>query len=203
MTDLTATRRKIPAAALALLSAVLLPACTSMPAGPSMMALPGAGRSFEQFRHDDYACRQFADQQTGGMAPNRASVSSGIGSAAVAAALGAAAGAAFGGGRGAAVGAGTGLLLGGLAGTHSASASGHASQQRYDMGYTQCMYAKGHQVPVSGQIRGGSYRNGSPYPGMRSPDMAYPSRPFAGNTRGGSLLPPPPPPGTPPPPPPR
>lgn len=101
-----------------------------------MMALPGAGRSFDQFRYDDYACRQFAHQQTGGMAPNRASLSSGVGTAAVAAGLGAAVGAAFGGGRGAAVGAGTGLLLGGLAGTHSASASEHTSQQRYDMGYT-------------------------------------------------------------------
>lgn len=196
-------RPDIAAISFTFLLVLLLSGCTSMPAGPSMMALPGAGRSFDQFRYDDYDCRQFAYQQIGGMAPNRASLTSGIGSAAIATGLGAAAGAAFGGGRGAAVGAGSGLLLGGLAGTHAASTSGYASQQRYDMSYTQCMYAKGHQVPVYGQVRGGNYMNGSRGPNMRSPNIAYPSHPFSGNARRGSLLPPPPPPGMPPPPPPR
>ena len=58
------------------------------------MALPGSGRSFEEFRYDDYYCRQFAYEQIGGMDPNQASISSGAGSAAIGAALGAAAGAA-------------------------------------------------------------------------------------------------------------
>jgi hypothetical protein len=28
----------------------------------------------------------------------------------------------------------------------------YVTQQRYDMAYIQCMYAKGHRVPVSGQF---------------------------------------------------
>lgn len=160
-----------------------------------MMALPGSGRSFDEFRHDDYYCRQFAYEQIGGMTPNRASITSGVGSAAVGAGLGAAAGAALGGGRGAAIGAGTGLLAGSLAGTNTANASGYGSQQRYDTGYTQCMYGRGHRVPASGQV------NESPMSGynvyMGAP---YPSYPPARGIQGGIL--PPPPPGIPPPPPP-
>jgi hypothetical protein len=178
----------------ALLALASLAGCASMPTGPSMMALPGSGRSFDQFRYDDYACRQFAYEQVGGMTPNQASVSSGIGSAAIGAGLGAAAGAALGGGRGAAIGAGTGLLAGGLAGTNTARASGNISQQRYDTGYIQCMYAKGHRVPVYGQVMNGSYTNTNGY--NQNPPYSPAQR---------SLLPPPPPPppGIPPPPPPR
>src|SRR5687768_6534155 len=95
---------------LPLLVLTSLTACVSMPTGPSMMALPGTGRSFDEFRYDDYLCRQFASDQVGGNTPSRASVSSGVGSAAVGAGVGAAAGAALGGGRGAAIGAGTGAL---------------------------------------------------------------------------------------------
>ncbi len=142
-----------------LLALCSLAGCVSMPTGPSMMALPGNGRSFDEFRYDDYVCRQFAYEQAGGT-PNRASVASGVGSAAVGAGLGAAAGAALGGGRGAAIGAGTGMLAGGLAGANTARSSGSISQQRYDMGYTQCMYAKGHRVPVAGQIQ---YSPATPY----------------------------------------
>lgn len=88
-----------------------LAACTSIPTGPSMMALPGSGRSFEQFRYDDYYCREFASEQIGGTTPNRASISSSVTSAGVGAGLGAAAGAALAGGRGAAIGAGPVWLL--------------------------------------------------------------------------------------------
>lgn len=182
----------------ALLAIASLAACASIPTGPSMMALPGSGRSFDEFRYDDYYCRQFAYEQVGGMTPNRASITSGLGSAAVGAGLGAAAGVALGGGRGAAIGAGTGLLAGSLAGTSTANASGYGSQQRYDTGYTQCMYGKGHRVPVSGQVNNSSM---SGYNGTMS--APYPSYPPARGMQGGVLPPPPPPPpGIPPPPPP-
>ncbi len=182
-----------------LLSASILTGCTTMPTGPSMMALPGSGRSFEQFRYDDYACRQYAYEQTGGLTPNQASISSGIGSAAVGAGLGAAAGAALGGGRGAAIGAGTGLVAGGLVGARSAGASSYVSQQRYDTGYTQCMYGKGHRVPVYGKVPNSAYTRGNQY--FSSPYSSYPT---ARSIRRQSLPPPPPPPpGIPPPPPPR
>ena len=123
---------------------------TPPPAGPSVMALPGAGKSFEQFRYDDYECRQYASAQIGGTNPQEASVRSGLESAAVGTAIGAAAGGLMGGNRGAGVGAGVGLAGGALAGTSAADESARALQQRYDMGYLQCMYAKGHQIPMSG-----------------------------------------------------
>ena len=130
----------------------ILTACVSLPSGPSVMTLPGSGKSFEQFRHDDYDCRRYAYEQVGGLTPRQSAQSSGVQSAAVGAGLGAAAGAAIAGGGGAAIGAGTGLLAGGLAGSGTASTSAYVNQHRYDMSYIQCMYAKGHRVPVSGRI---------------------------------------------------
>jgi outer membrane lipoprotein SlyB len=166
----------------ALLATPLLAACVGMPTGPSMLVLPGTGKTFDQFRYDDYNCRQFAYAQVGGMTPTQASVTSGVASAAIGTAIGAAAGAAMGGGHGAAVGAGAGLVAGGLAGTGTAQASGYEAQQRYDIGYVQCMYANGHKVPVSGQFSNDySVSGGNP----------------------NASIPPPPPPGAPPPPPPR
>lgn len=135
-----------------LLLAAFLVSCASMPSGPSVMALPGAGKTFDQFREDDAYCKQYAGEQVKDQTPDRASILSGLGSAAIGTGLGAVAGAAFGGGSGAAIGAGSGLLVGGLVGTSTARASGNIGQQRYDIGYTQCMYGKGHQVPVSGQV---------------------------------------------------
>lgn len=131
-----------------LLSSLLLAACTTVPTGPSMLVLPGTGKSFDQFRVDDMTCRQYAQAQIGGTNPNQAAVSSGVISAAVGTALGAAAGAAINGGHGAGVGAGTGLLAGGLMGSGTAQASSDVLQQRYDNSYVQCMYASGNRVPV-------------------------------------------------------
>ena len=184
---------------LLLLALTSLTACVSMPTGPSMMALPGTGKNFEEFRYDDYLCRQFAYHKVGGNTPSRASMSSGVGSAAVGAGVGAAAGAALGGGRGAAIGAGTGAVAGSLAGIGTAAASGSISQERYDAAYVQCMYAKGHQVPVYGQVTnsysGGRYTS-PPYPPYSS---SYPPAP---RVPQGTVRVPPPPPGVPPPPPP-
>lgn len=89
-----------------------------------------------------------------GTTANQAAINSGVTSAAVGTALGAAAGAAIGGGSGAAVGAGSGLVAGSIVGTESASNSKYSSQQHYEIAYIQCMYAKGHQVPVSKQFSG-------------------------------------------------
>ncbi|PXW22563.1 YMGG-like glycine zipper-containing protein [Paraburkholderia caballeronis] len=131
-------------------AAALLSACAVVPAGPSVMALPGTGKSFDQFRADDYSCRQFALQQVGGVSASEAANTSAVGSAAVGTALGAAAGAAFGGGRGAAIGAGAGLLAGSAVGMNSAQGSSYDVQRRYDYAYMQCMYASGNRIPVPG-----------------------------------------------------
>jgi hypothetical protein len=135
-----------------LLALLMIGACTTVPSGPGVMVLPGTGKSFDQFRADDFECRQFASAQVGGAAPNQAATDSGIKSAAVGTLVGAAAGAVIGGSRGAAVGAGTGLAAGAMAGTGAAEGSAHGLQRRYDYAYIQCMYAKGHKVPVSGNL---------------------------------------------------
>lgn len=136
---------------------LLLAACISMPDGPSVMALPGDGKNFDQFRHDDYFCRQYAHEQIGGTTAKGAVVNSGFNSAAIGAALGTIAGVALGGGQGAAIGAGTGVLAGGLVGSDNARTSGLIHQQRYDHGYIQCMYTKGHHVPVAGTFQNDAY----------------------------------------------
>ncbi len=48
---------------LLLLACFLLTACANMPTGPSMMALPGSGKSFDKFHNDDNQCRQFAHER--------------------------------------------------------------------------------------------------------------------------------------------
>ncbi len=49
-----------------MLSSVLtLAACSTVPVGPTVMVLPGAGKALEQFQLDDAACRQWATQQMG------------------------------------------------------------------------------------------------------------------------------------------
>jgi hypothetical protein len=140
------------------------------------MVLPGTGMSFERFRNDDAVCQQFASFQVGGTTANQAAVSSGVTSAAVGTALGAAAGAAIGGGQGAAIGAGTGLAAGGLVGSSAANSSMYDVQQRYDIAYIQCMYSKGHQVPVSGQFSGANSQQATP-PAVHMPPSPSGSAP--------------------------
>jgi len=130
---------------------LLLGACTSMPTGPDVLALPGSGKSFEQFRGDDGSCRQYATEQLGGKTASQAANESAVRSAVVGTAVGAVAGAAIGGHEGAGVGAGTGLLVGSVAGSGAADSSWQGMQQRYDFAYVQCMYAKGHRIPVLGR----------------------------------------------------
>lgn len=51
----------------------------------------------------------------------------------------------------AADGAGIGLLTGAMSGLGASEASYYAAQRRFDGAYYQCMYARGHKVPVSGR----------------------------------------------------
>jgi hypothetical protein len=176
------SRWLLPVAAL-----LVLGACVSVPTGPSMLVLPGSGKNFDQFRADEYECRQYAQDQVGGTTAEQASVDSGVRSAAIGTAVGAVAGAIVGGHQGAAAGAGAGLLFGSVAGAGAAQGSAYTLQQRYDIGYQQCMYARGHQVPVSGRFD---------YSRRSSNTYAAPPQPQ------GASIPPPPPPGAPPPPPP-
>lgn len=131
----------------------LVGACAApAPPGPTVMAWPGAGKSFDQFQRDDVGCRQYASRQTGYVSPGAAANQAGLGSALIGTGLGAAAGALFGAaagnaGIGAAIGAGSGLILGSAAGANNAAASGFMVQRAYNMAYMQCMYANGNRVP--------------------------------------------------------
>lgn len=164
--------------ATALAGLLLVGGCASAPTGPSVMALPGSGKDFGQFRADDADCRQFAGRQVGGTTANQATTDAGLRSAAVGTAVGAVAGAAIGGRDAAAVGAGTGLLIGSMAGSGAAQSSAYGVQHQYDNAYIQCMYAKGQKVPVPASQTG-----------SRSSASAV-AAPAAGN-----FSPPPPPPG--------
>ena len=169
-----------------LVALLMLGACTTIPTGPSVLVMPGTGKSFDEFRGDDADCRQFALGQVGGATANETAVGSGVKSAAVGAVVGALAGAAMGGHQGAGVGAGVGLLAGSAAGAGAGQASGYGLQRRYDNAYIQCMYAKGDRVPVSGQLTSGPDRRSS-VPPPPPPNTLPPSPP--------SWYPPPPAPG--------
>ena len=183
--------------ALAEVVALAASGCASVPTGPSVMVMPGSGKTFEAFQVDDAVCRQWAAQQTG-TTTNKAATESTVGGAAIGTLVGAAAGAALGAAAGnpaigAAAGAGVGLLGGTAIGASRADAYGGSVQHRYDMSYTQCMYAKGNQVPMAR----GSRSQPPAYSATPAPPPPPPPPPAAG-------LPttPPPPPGPPPPPPP-
>ena len=146
-------KRNLKIAALG--TALLLAGCVSMPSGPGVMALPGTNKSFDQFRADDMDCRQYASNQVGGDTAERAQADSALKSAAVGTAVGALAGAIVGGRGSVASGAGAGLLVGGVAGAGAGNASGRNVQQRYDHGYEQCMYSRGHKVPAAARFESG------------------------------------------------
>lgn len=171
----------VPTTALALSACAVAP-----PPGPSVMALPGQGRSFAAFQQDDFACRQYASQQTGGASPGVAATNSAVGSAVVGTALGAAAGAAIGSvggaaGAGAAIGGATGLLAGSAIGANNAAAAYGGVQQAYDVNYTQCMVARGNsvQAPPTGYAAYPypypAYPYGYAYPGFYGAPYFAPS----------------------------
>lgn len=137
-------------ALLVIVSCAALTGCVALPIGPSVMVLPGTGKSFDQFRGDDAVCRQYGKELVAGVRPDQVAAEGMRNSAVAGALIGAAAGVAIGGGEGAAIGAGSGLLLGSAAGTTVGGIAAHTVQQRYDTAYTQCMYSKGNQIPVAG-----------------------------------------------------
>jgi hypothetical protein len=183
-------------AAGALVIALVVSGCATIPSGPSVMVLPGSSKNFEQFQMDDGACRQWASQQTG-TTNNQATADSTVRGAAIGTLLGAAAGAALGAAAGnpalgAAAGAGAGLLGGTAVGASRGDAYAGSLQVQYDHAYVQCMYAKGNQVPVARGSR-------APQPTYSPPPPPPPPPPAVSPVPPGT---PPPPPGPPPPPPP-
>jgi hypothetical protein len=79
-----------------------LSACAALPSGPGVAALPGSGKTLEQFQVDDTECQGYARAQAA--RPPAAGV----------------------------------------------PAATYEVQRRYDFAYIQCMYSRGHKVPVAG-----------------------------------------------------
>ena len=129
-------------------AALLLAACVSVPAGPTLQAQPGSRKSYEQYVADDSQCRGIATAQAGGATPSDAANQTAAASAAAGTAIGAVTGAMIDGSSGAAAGAGIGLLYGAMAGSAASYDAYSVTQQRFDAYYYTCMYARGHKVPV-------------------------------------------------------
>ena len=145
---------KRAASGVGLATAFLLSACATAPTGPSVMVLPGSGRSFSQFQADDALCRQWAAQQTGfdPSQPVEQSVPrhSAMRGAARGAALGAVGGAIGGdAGKGAAVGAavgGLGTVMRDRRANEEQQQAYSASTQSYDRAYGACLRGRGYTV---------------------------------------------------------
>ena len=122
-----------------------LTGCATAPQGPTVAVMPGPNKPFEVFQQDQILCKDYANSQVAGNAEKANQRA--LGAAAIGTILGAGLGAAAGGGRGAAIGAGAGAAVGTGVGAGSSYDQNLSIQQRYDIAYQQCMYAKGNQVP--------------------------------------------------------
>ena len=125
--------------------ALFLGGCVQQPAGPTVAVMPAPYKPFEVFQQDQALCMQYGNQMIAGGAATANNQA--VGTAAVGTVLGAGLGAAVGGGPGAAIGAASGAIAGTAVASGPAYADQAGLQQRYDLAYSQCMYAKGNQVP--------------------------------------------------------
>ena len=162
--------------ALALLPALGLGACTvAPPTGPSVVAMPGQGKSFAQFQRDDDYCRGYAQSKTADAGQVAANAQQNSTNTAIAGTLiGAAAGAALGSlsgnvGAGAGIGAGAGLLGGAAVAGGNTQDAADSLQGRYDVAYAQCMVGNGESIqqPPAPVVYGG------PPPGYYAPPPGY------------------------------
>jgi Putative peptidoglycan binding domain len=130
--------------------ATMLAGCATTPFGPTVQAMPGPGKTFDAFQSDNSSCKAFAGDQVRGQAD--ASNQRTAGAVALTTLLGAGLGAAIGGsvgdaGSGAAVGAAAGAGTGTAIGAGNGANDQAMIQQQYDNAFSQCMFAKGEQVP--------------------------------------------------------
>ena len=146
------------------LAAITLTACTATtPSGPNVAVMPSPNKPFEVFQNDNFLCRDYASRSIG-VDPQQNEQQQVVSSAVAGTAIGALAGAALGHGHGdaAAVGAGVGLIAGTSVGMDRAQSGTYRLQDRYDIAYMQCMYARGNQVP--GYVYSNQRRYSSPIP---------------------------------------
>jgi hypothetical protein len=170
---------RIVSTALTVVASLGLAACVAQPPeGPQVVAMPGPGRTLEQFQADNVRCQQAGANAAGPLTPAQAATQSGVGSAAAGTALGAATGALIGStagaaGAGAAIGAGAGLLAGAAVGAGAAQQSAAALQHAYDVAYVQCMSAAGERVPDLSAMPAGYPAGAYPAYGYAPPGYGY------------------------------
>jgi uncharacterized protein YcfJ len=123
----------------------VLAGCASAPVAPQVNVMPAPNKPFVVFQEDDAVCRQYAQQQSAGIAEQANNQQ--FGTAAIGTLLGAGLGAAVGGGQGAAIGAASGAVAGTAYGSGAGYQGTYTAQQVYDHAYVQCMYSRGNQVP--------------------------------------------------------
>lgn len=145
----------------------MLAGCATVPSEPGVLVLPGAGKTYEQFRDEDAVCRHYAQDRVG-TTPEQAADDSVARSAGIGASLGGASDAPIGAGSddvgvGAAIDAGNGAA----AGSAAADTAADAVQARYDISYLRCMDAKGNRVPPPPGHPG--YSPPPPHPGANLP----------------------------------
>ena len=170
---------RVVAVSLAVAGTLGLAACAVQPPeGPAVAAMPGPGKTYEQFQADNARCQEEAAKAAGPLTPAQAATESGVGSAAAGTVLGAGAGALLGAaagaaGTGAALGAGVGLLAGTAAGASAAQQSAAEAQRRYDITYIQCMKAAGNQVPDLAALPAGYPAETYPAYSYAPPEVGY------------------------------
>jgi hypothetical protein len=139
---------------IAVMCAILMAGCVTLPTGPSVRVFPTPGKPYDLFLSEDSTCRQAAEQQIG-LQPQQVADQNTARGAVMGTAIGAGVGAALGAasgnaGSGAAIGAASGLLVGSASGSDAGRFEAREAQWRYDTAYLQCMYSHGNQVYNSG-----------------------------------------------------
>lgn len=129
----------------AITAALLTAGCATTPTGPMVRVMPPPNKPFEVFAQEQIDCEHYASDQVAGAA--HAANNQALGATALGAVLGLGVGAATGSGRAAIVGAATGGAIGTAVGANQSTYAGLCLQRRYDIAYSQCMYAKGNYVP--------------------------------------------------------
>ena len=137
----------------ALLPLLILGGCTAaVPSQPTVVAMPGQGKDWNQFQADNAYCKNYASMQMPNAGQVAATSQNNSTATAVAGTLiGAGVGAALGSlagnvGAGAAVGAGAGLLGGAATAGNNTQATADSLQGRYDVAYAQCMVGHGESI---------------------------------------------------------
>ena len=129
----------------ALVGVALLTACTvPPPSGPTVMAIPPAGKNLAVFQQEDGQCRNYAAATIGALPPGQVPPLAAVGT--VSATAASPAFDATAGDVGKAIGGPPGYAGNVAAGATYAASSVYDVQTRYDIAYTQCVYSSGNAV---------------------------------------------------------